>query len=841
MKKHLAFLCVLYCLPIFTYGEVPTQSNDYVFDETLLKGSGLPVNDVMDYLSQDEIKPGKYPIDVKLNGIFLFHEDVDYKQDGKKTMPCFTADQIKKIPVKNKKDISETTECIFLQKIIPNISIENNFSAMSINLVIPDIDLIKEPRGYVSPDNLSEGESMLLTNYSINQYYSRYSGLSNNTYKSTWLSLNNGLNVGMWQFRYQGSWSHSEPGLTKWSTNRAYVQRPIIPLRSELILGDNYSSGNLFSGLAFRGLLLKSDDRMLPQSQRGYAPVVRGVANSNAKVTIRQNNALLYEGTVPPGNFEINDINPISYSGDLTVSVTEANGSVNTFTVPYASLPESVRQGLFKYTAVLGRSRYVGNDDLFGETTVQYGLSNAITANFGLRAAQGYIASVFGAVYATRFGAFGLDSTFSRANLPEAGKTGWMFHANYSKRIEATSTTLAIAGYRYSTAGYRDLSDYFGVKEAWHQHNDNWTSSTLNQSSRFEASLTQDFGEAGSIWLSGSTQAYRDGRSNDRQYQVGYSRQFTNGVTVNASVARTRYSTVSWAGSPTGVYQDETDYSKSYYTSDQQTLTSVTLSIPFGARRQTILSSSMTQQKNAGTSLQSTLSGSLDTEQPISYGISYSRDNDHRSSLGLTGQTSTSVGNIQGTLSHANNYNQGSVSMQGAVVIHRGGVTAGPYLGETFALIEAKGASGAKVQGVPNASIDRFGYALTPAIAPYQYNNVALDSVGINNNAEIISGSQRIAPYSGAMVHVRFNVLKGYPLLMNIRSAKTIPLGASVYNQSGVSVGMVGQNNQAWIRNDKLKDTLLIKWGSGNFCSLHYQIPDAPENAELIRAEGDCN
>jgi len=178
--------------------------------------------------------------------------------------------------------------------------------------------------------------------------------------------------------------------------------------------------------------------------------------------------------------------------------------------------------------------------------------------------------------------------------------------------------------------------------------------------------------------------------------------------------------------------------------------------------------------------------------------------------------------------------------MQGALVIHKDGVTAGPYLGETFALIEAKGAKGARVQGVPNATVDRFGFALSPAVAPYQYNNISLDSAGINHNAEIVSGSQRVAPYAGAMVRVRFNVLHGYPIFMTIHAKQTIPMGAGVYNQQGVSVGIVGQGNQAWIRNDQLADTLTVKWGADNVCHLSYQIPETEKEAELIKANGDC-
>ncbi len=44
-----------------------------------------------------------------------------------------------------------------------------------------------------------------------------------------------------------------------------------------------------------------SDDEMLPDSQRGFAPTIRGVAHSNAKVTVSQHGYVIYETFVSPG------------------------------------------------------------------------------------------------------------------------------------------------------------------------------------------------------------------------------------------------------------------------------------------------------------------------------------------------------------------------------------------------------------------------------------------------------------------------------------------------------------------------------------------------------------
>lgn len=60
----------------------------------------------------------------------------------------------------------------------------------------------------------------------------------------------------------------------------------------------------MLESVPYRGIKLASDESMLPQSQRGFAPVVRGIAQSNAMVTIRQNNSVIYQTSVPPVNLK---------------------------------------------------------------------------------------------------------------------------------------------------------------------------------------------------------------------------------------------------------------------------------------------------------------------------------------------------------------------------------------------------------------------------------------------------------------------------------------------------------------------------------------------------------
>ena len=67
--------------------------------------------------------------------------------------------------------------------------------------------------------------------------------------------------------------------------------------------GDTWTASDLFDSSQVRGVRLYTDSDMLPDSQNGFAPVVRGVAKTNAVVTIRQNGYMIYQSAVPQGPF----------------------------------------------------------------------------------------------------------------------------------------------------------------------------------------------------------------------------------------------------------------------------------------------------------------------------------------------------------------------------------------------------------------------------------------------------------------------------------------------------------------------------------------------------------
>ncbi len=749
------YRCVFYLMLPFS-GMPLAQANteNYTFDASLRRGSVLSNRELNQFNQQDTVAPGRYPVDLFINGVFFDRDQVDFiRRDNQQVHPCFDRAQLVRFGLKNLPE-SVTGHCGQVAQTIKDIIVHVDMPQLRVDLSIPQALLAARPRGSINAAILDHGESMAFINYNLNQYHVSYRHSQLKGRDSTYASINGGVNLGLWRYRQQSSYRHDNDTGSRWDTRRRYVQRAILPWRSEILLGEGFTDGHFFSGVGFRGIQLTSDERMLPDSLRGYAPMVQGIARSNAKVTIRQGNSTLYETTVAPGPFTINDLYATDYAGDLIVVVEEADGSLNTFTVPFSAVPESIRPGFSRYSAIVGCTRYVGDNDVFTELTWQHGLNNTLTLNSGGQLADGYQALMLGGVYSNMLGAFGLDTTYSFARLPEGGTSGWMMHLSYSRTFSPTDTTLSVAGYRYSTAGFRDLNDVFGVRYVTGK-DESGLSGSSRQRSRFDISVNQGLASLGNLMISASTQDYRDARGRDNQLQLGWGKTFGNGVVLNLSVTRTRSLEVNTIGGSNGLNSNAYNGA---FVSTTQTVTALSLSFPLGRSLSAPdVSLATNHSKGQGSNYQSVISGSAGIEQPVSYGLNFSTDDHSKQHIwGGNLQTRLPYTNVTGSVSSARQYWQGSLGLQGAVVGHRGGVTLGPNIGDTFALIEAPGAHGAQVMGVQGAQVDRFGYALAPALIPYRYNSVALNPQGMSNKTELEDGQQRVAPYAGAMVRLHF-------------------------------------------------------------------------------------
>lgn len=846
-------LSLMASLPAISYAEVSvspinsvnseignpvSESDEYVFDQAFFLGSSLNQKALKRLSEGGAITPGFYKADVYINEKFIENTSVQFIETANnKIQPCFSVTQLQNAGV-TIQDTESQDRCDTLENSIGSGTSHFDVSNLRLNLSIPQSLMKQTPRGYVSPSQLDSGSSIGFINYYTNFYHNNYESLDQKYQQnSAYLSLNGGFNIGAWQFRQKSSLNYNNNEMN-WNNLSSYVKRPIPKFQSELSAGQLVSSGRFFSGLSFTGINLSTDDRMLPDSMRGYAPVIQGIANTTAKVSIFQNGKELYQTTVAAGPFKISDLYPTSYNGDLNVVVTEADGKTSEFRVPFSAVPESVRQGAFKYNIDIGRTRELGENTEFSNITTQYGLNNAFTLNNGLRVADGYLSTMFGTAYTSRLGAFGTEITYSRANVPEEGYIqGWMFGANYSKTFQATNTTIALAGYRFSTDGYRDLSDVISLRQA-KKDNIEFQSTTYKEQSRATIMLNQSFGDLGTLYVSGSASNYRDEKPKDYQFQLGYGKTFSNGISLNASATRQHSSTLTYSSPSSNVLNDQ-------FSKDGDTTFALSLSIPLEKKKYAKNVLFNYNGNSDHNNYQTTINGDITSFKDLSYttGISYD-DQSEVTVLNAGLNKRFDYANTSLNASKGDNYWQASANIQGAFALHSGGITFGPYLGETFALVEAKNAEGASILNIQGTKINKAGYALIPALTPYRYNTIALNPEGMSSNTELTAGDVKIAPYSGASIKVNFNTRQGYAMLIasQLKDGEAVPLGSDIQNMAGENIGMAGQNGQIYLRASEPTGKVYVTWGdeSSDRCVIHYQIPEDQIDTPLVRLNEIC-
>lgn len=832
------------------------ENNQYTFDESLFLGGDFGKG-LKRFNADNNTPAGKYSVDIYLNGRFIQRDSVDFVNNSaqKESEPCLSREFYVQSGVNEsalpQSDELAKSQCKSPEALLKGASWSFDQPRLRLDLYIPQALLTRSPRDAVPVESWDAGESLMFLNYSTNYYQSRYRSGSGGTSQYGFLGLKSGINLGLWQLRQQSSATYSQSSSRsryQWQSLQTYMQRPIAALNSNLMIGQSYSGGSLFGSMAYNGVKLETDQRMWPQSRRGYAPEIRGTAQTNARVVVSQNGRTIYETNVPQGPFVIDDLSSTHYEGDLKVEIIEADGRSSTFTVPFSAVPDSMRPGVSRYNAVVGRARDYGDtQNLFGDFTYERGISNSLTGNLGLRIADDYQAILAGGVWSHWLGAFGLNTTWSHAQIDDnQSQSGWRVQASYSRTFDYTGTNVALAGYRYSTEGYRELSDVLGERASKkHGSNNVFKSDTLNQRNQFTAMINQSLGDYGSLYLSGSVMDYYDNQSRNTQLQVGYSNSWKN-ISYNLAISRQQ-----------SVYRNQTDMDGSEqgrsrsYLGNTENLITLTFSIPlsFGGR-DNYISTSLSHADSSGNSGQTSVSGMLDDAGTLNYSLYAGYQQNRESQAGSTKnwganlQKNSAFGTLNGSYSASSDYTQWGVGGRGAAVIHRGGITLGPYLSETFGLVEAKGAKGALVKNGQGARIDSNGYAIVPSLTPYRYNTISLDPKGINKHTELKSTQSRVIPYAGAAVKASFDTLSGYGVLIKakINGTEALPMGASVLDDQNNVVGMSGQASLIYARVRERQGILTVKWGDSpqEMCRVSYVLPESSEQQELVSVAGQC-
>lgn len=786
--------------------------------------------------------PGTYRVDIYVNNQQFETHDIEFRmqkgEDGADSLqPCLSVAQLNAMGVKT--DLfpglgDDEAKCADLSA-IPQASTEFRFSAQQLLLSIPQAAMVQQARGYVPESQWDNGIPALLLNYSLSgaNTYARNGDSSNSN--NQFANLRPGINVGPWRLRNYTTWNRDNHGQDKWNTIYTYLARDITSLKSQLVLGDSSSPSDVFDSVPFRGAQLASDDDMIPDSLKGYAPVVRGIARTNAQVTIRQNGYVIYQSFVAPGAFEINDMYPTGGSGDLLVTIKEADGSEQQLVIPFASLPVLQREGRLKYAVTGGQYRSYDssiNSTTFGQGSAIYGLPHGFTLYGGTQFANPYRSLALGVgKNLGEFGALSADVTQAWSTMQDrAEQDGQSWRLRYSKNIVQTGTNFAIAGYRYSTDGYYSLQE---VLDTYRDHN----SQTLveRRRNRSEVTMSQNLWEgAGSLSLSWVSEDYWNSDRTLRSIGAGYNNSW-NGISYGLNYSYNENSTVN-GGASGRVY-------------DRDQVLAFNVSVPLSRwLGNTYASYNLNTSQKGGTTNTVGINGSALAGNNLNWSAQQGYGSQGAGNSGnLNANYRGTYAEVSSGYAYDSNSQRLNYGLQGGIIAHGDGVTFGQSMGETIALVQAPGANGVGVSGQTGVKTDWRGYAIVPYAAPYRKSQIQLNTETLPDNVDLALTNQTVIPTRGAVVKASYQTNVGQRVLMTLlrKGGAPVPFGATVSDpaQKMAQGFIVGDGGQVYLTGMAESGMLQVKWGTGvdQQCQVNYSLTkQTTNNTDIQTLNGQC-
>ncbi|AIN64610.1 fimbria/pilus outer membrane usher protein [Providencia stuartii] len=815
--RHRSLLAV--CLILGT-----SKSWGVSFDTSLLAGDSAK-SDLSRFYEEQSMPAGTQEMDVFING------------DWKGRYPFIFTDSHNRIFLSKREagllgiklpETSDEEQEYTLEQLVQGGSFNVDISTLSIKMSIPQSFLLRNEVGYVPPEFWEEGIPAAMLSYNATYYKTKNKNGDKSSSDDLYAGFESGLNFSSWQFRDSSSLRKHSGDSLKWENNTRYLRKALPLYQSNFIAGDFYSQGTLFDSVRVRGVSLASDINMRPTSQQGFAPIVRGVAQTNALVKVIQNGSIIYQENVPPGQFTIDNIQPTGSAGDLLVIVKEANGQEQSFTVPFSAVPGMLKEGVSNYALLAGKVNQENGhyQPKFLQGTFEYGFNNLITGYTGVIASEDYQAYLVGSGWNLPIGAVSLDITHANTQLPNDTQKGQSMRVSYSKFLNTTATNFTLAAYRYSTKGYYSFSDSIHAHEGYRLYQETlekqatetlphrelpafdintWDSMRgVRPKNTFTINLNQRLPENwGTFYVSGSQRDYWSTTPTTREYQLGYS---------NA------YSDISYSLSASRVRDGKGEEENRYY---------ISISLPLSVFDNDIwVSTGLTATDSHYQQSTVSLSGTALEANRLSYSLSGSNQQGGQNIASANMAYRSNVSTIGSSLSESNDYHQTGLSARGSLVAIPWDILASNEIGNTMTIVKAPHAQGLMVNGDQSIVTNKEGLALVPYATPYRKNTIMLSNTENTQGAEVIGNMANSAPIEGSVNLVKFKTDTRTSWLSRAlrQDGSALPFGAEVTDLQGEAIGYVGQASVLYLKAEAFPKSVIIRLNEGH-CTIH-NLPD---------------
>lgn len=572
------------------------------------------------------------------------------------------------------------------------------------------------------------------------------------------------------------------------------LSRIIYPVKGRLSLGKSTTSVTSIDNFSYVGVSLESRVNMWPSDMQNYAPIIEGNASTNSRITIKQDDYVVYSAIVPAGRYVFDDIKPV-YNGDLVViEESLVSDFRNVRIYPVSKLPTLLRPGYYNYDLVLGKKEnynysYFNNkkkipDRYFALASFDYGLEPLTFGLTSLLSSSYYNLGGSITVSLANYGAVSATLNRSWTDLyNNKFETGNSFKIKYAKAF-GKRTNVTLLGYHYMGEDYYEFANFNASKK---------------EKERIEFNLDHRLTDKFSINLSGINTKYNNSEET---------------TTVNLNF-----------GSRIGIVSYNLN---SYYTDgyDESYGFGLNFSLPikklFGG---TYISSGFNYQ-------------SATNESSFSTNTNFS-DNDFYHTIGVDVDKQGARYSLMSSYNH--DYSNLSLSLtQSGQTASLGMGASGMIVGVegiddlVLSQIQADTVGVAHIENLPGVKFnsssrtDENGNTLVQ-LSNYRDNTILMEANELPKNIKILTSELHVVPSEGSinLLDFDYQIVKRYFLRVKNKREETLVFGSMAFNdksgerlgiidQTGLLVMSVAEDNFKYIRIKNVNDQTSCKINISN-------------------------
>lgn len=767
------------------------------FNLDWLRQSGIDPNVAAFFGRKPRFTQGTRRISLWVNGVARGAVDASFDTDGQL---CFTQALLDqgnlKVPAARSTS-AESTACYDFISEFPQTEIELRPGREEVALMVNAMAL----RPATEDQRMFEsGGTAGLLNYELMGLQSQSYGTSSR-YTSANTEL--GFNAGDWLLRSRQIFT-AQDQVRNFQPLYTYVQKTFVSQKAMLQVGQINIANSVFPGSAITGWQVLPDTALQVQTRSGAT--VEGIAQSQARVEIRQNGLLIHNSLVPAGPFRVSNIQLLNGNTDLDVRVIEASGEQRNFSVAAASLTQ------FAYTApgyslAIGKVRTFGVDNQQSPAVITgtggWLLTPKHIISAGLMASESqYHAAAF-SLASTPTANTSLNVRGTVANTGRDGKSG--AEASFGLGVRLTDTLGASFNATRRTESFRGLQDTIQKHKTGRSHGSN--------REQYGAVLNWSDPLLGGFVVGHSTSTNFEGHST-QHLTASWNRNFTHlslSANVERSISRSR------SRSALNGRDHKTDGDALY----------LSASIPLGTSRNF---RSYANQRHGLTRFGGTVSDSSNDWAQYQLGADSNTEDRQRN---FSGNVNLAPRYARLNLGYSKVGDDASIyngQLSGGMVVHGDGLTLSPYpLHDTFAVAKLGDVSGVKFS-TPSGPVwtDRWGRAVVPQLNAYQPSRIEIATKTLPRNVDIQNGFKAVMAGRGSVPILDFPIITTRRVLLRGRDAAggILPRGAGVFNADDQFLTTVVDGGKIFISNHQVSERLKVQLNDNQHCLLAYTLPD---------------